>query len=179
MQRFSVVASQLLSDPAAFRANARAPLLLWEAGPLTTTVPRWATDPGSGRPRPSLKDPVLVEVRKRAFKNNGFGLGITVGRTANNDVQLDDPTISRFHAYFKADPSGLFQVVDVESQNGTFLGGHRLAPGKPAPLFGPAEIRFGDVALTFFALDAFEAYVRAKQRDVAALDGLRKPRGRA
>src|SRR5579871_3845922 len=52
---------------------------------------------------------------------------ITVGRTANHDVVLRDPSVSKFHAHFKLRPSGLY-LVDAGSTRGTFVDGKRLWP---------------------------------------------------
>lgn len=53
---------------------------------------------------------------------------LIVGRTANNDVHIDDPKVSRHHARIDADGPSL-TVTDLNSTNGTFLGKSRLLPG--------------------------------------------------
>src|SRR5690349_4740712 len=42
--------------------------------------------------------PLLVGVRKVQKEFPGM---ITVGRTANNDVVIEDPQVSKFHAFFR------------------------------------------------------------------------------
>jgi signal transduction histidine kinase len=46
------------------------------------------------------------------------------GRDSNNDLQLHDSEVSRFHAELRQDDAGI-RVVDLESSNGTFVNGER------------------------------------------------------
>ena len=46
------------------------------------------------------------------------------GRDSNNDLQLRDSEVSRFHAELRQDDAGI-RVVDLESSNGTFVNGER------------------------------------------------------
>jgi two-component system, NtrC family, sensor kinase len=46
------------------------------------------------------------------------------GRDSDNDLQLHDSEVSRFHAKLQPDGDG-FKVVDLESSNGTFVNGER------------------------------------------------------
>jgi len=69
---------------------------------------------------------------------------ITVGRTANNDVCIDDVQLSRFHAFFRQNGKG-WELADAGSLNGTKLTGKALEPKGP-----PREIKPGDV-ITFGA----------------------------
>ena len=46
------------------------------------------------------------------------------GRDGNNDLQLHDSEVSRFHAELRQDDAGI-RVVDLESSNGTFVNGER------------------------------------------------------
>ncbi|HEX9365936.1 MAG TPA: HD domain-containing phosphohydrolase [Vicinamibacterales bacterium] len=48
------------------------------------------------------------------------GQSITAGRTAQCDVQLDDPSVSRRHCAI-AFTDGLLQIKDLDSANGTFI----------------------------------------------------------
>ncbi|MHB8874781.1 MAG: FHA domain-containing protein [Myxococcaceae bacterium] len=166
--RFSVIAAQLLADPIAFRRRITSPLLLWQVGSSKpSTALLWVTDRGTGQARPTVRDPMVLEVKKALKPRNGFAMGVTVGRTQNNDVIIDDATVSRFHAYFRQDPNtGVWSLVDAESQNGTFRGTQRLAAGRPVPLFEQAEISVGDVALSFFSPAAFEQHVADESRRV-------------
>ncbi len=65
---------------------------------------------------------------------------LRIGRGDQNDVVLPDPgkSVSRFHAELRAE-QGAFVVVDLNSQNGVWVGGRRvpqvtLEPGVPVAL---------------------------------------------
>ncbi|CAD7926302.1 unnamed protein product [Amoebophrya sp. A120] len=64
----------------------------------------------------------------------------TIGRDPNNDLVLDcSKGISRFHARLEChqQPNGrgmCFELVDLNSANGTFVNGERLYPNDPHPL---------------------------------------------
>lgn len=77
---------------------------------------------------------------------------ITVGRTANNDVVLNDVTISRFHAYFK-NIGGQWKVCDAGSKNGSALLGNTLEARKEMDIRSGQRVAFGDVETTFYTAD--------------------------
>jgi len=77
---------------------------------------------------------------------------ITVGRTANNDVVLNDVTISRFHAYFKQS-GGIWRVCDAGSKNGSSLLGNPLEARKEMDIRSGQKVAFGDVETTFYTAD--------------------------
>ena len=52
------------------------------------------------------------------------GNNFRFGRDSNNDLQLHDSEVSRFHAELRQDGAGI-KVVDLESSNGTFVNGER------------------------------------------------------
>ncbi|MDB4957636.1 MAG: domain containing protein [Myxococcales bacterium] len=82
---------------------------------------------------------------------------ITIGRTANNDLAINDTSISRLHAYIRRDRDG-WVVADAGSKNGSWLLGAALEARKERPLQSRAILRLGDVDLTFYsAADLFGA----------------------
>jgi pSer/pThr/pTyr-binding forkhead associated (FHA) protein len=82
---------------------------------------------------------------------------ITLGRTGNNDIVINDPSISRLHAYIRREGAG-WMVADAGSKNGSWLRGATLEPRKETPLPSRAVLRFGEVDLTFYsAHDLFGA----------------------
>ncbi len=54
--------------------------------------------------------------------------GMTIGRTAGNDIPINDQQASRSHARIEC-RDGNFYVLDLNSTNGTYLGNTRLLPG--------------------------------------------------
>ncbi|NEC25222.1 FHA domain-containing protein [Streptomyces sp. SID8111] len=61
---------------------------------------------------------------------------IRIGRSADNDLVLDDLVVSRRHAELRALPDGGYEIADLGSHNGTYLNG---APVTRAPV-GPGDI---------------------------------------
>ena len=104
-------------------------------------------------PMLGVGEPIVFPIVKN--QENAFGRGITVGRTGNNDVVLDDGTVSRFHAWFQRETEGRYIVTDAGSKNGSFVGGVRLTPRRPSPVSDGARVRFGHVELTFYLASGF------------------------
>jgi hypothetical protein len=71
-----------------------------------------------------------------------------IGQAASNDIVLDDDTVSTTHARIEY-AAGEWQLVDLESRNGTFVDGKRLQPNVPFPLVDGADVTFGAVKLVF------------------------------
>lgn len=82
---------------------------------------------------------------------------IFVGRSANNDIVLANKMVSKLHAYFCQIPgSGVMQLVDMSSTNGTFVNGTKLAPSVKSNLEDTDMISFGpETKLEFFTPAAF------------------------
>jgi len=77
---------------------------------------------------------------------------VTVGRNPNNDVVINDGTISYFHAYFP-DPDAA-TVVDAGSTNGTFINGLRVdvkGSGKTTAFDDGDRIRLGNIRGTLLS----------------------------
>jgi FHA domain/zinc-ribbon domain len=70
---------------------------------------------------------------------------ITVGRSPECDIFLDDVTVSRRHALVKQADGG-FLIEDQGSLNGTFLNRRRI---ESAPLEDGDEVQIGKYKLTF------------------------------
>ncbi|MEO8699213.1 MAG: FHA domain-containing protein [Kofleriaceae bacterium] len=74
---------------------------------------------------------------------------ITIGRTANNDIVVEDHSVSRLHAYVKAQGNG-WVVADGGSKNGSWLRGEVLEARRERPITSRMVLRLGDVDLTFY-----------------------------
>lgn len=82
------------------------------------------------------------------FRGRKFPLyeGVNVlGRDPSADVQIDDVTVSRRHASITV--AGNVTLQDLESKNGTFISGERIA--HTAPLADGQAFVLGDVSITF------------------------------
>ncbi|MET7800198.1 FHA domain-containing protein, partial [Streptomyces decoyicus] len=71
---------------------------------------------------------------------------IRIGRSADADVPLDDPDVSRLHCAVTVEPDGSVYVADLRSTNGTVVDGTDLGE-RPAPLRPGALLRIGESAL--------------------------------
>lgn len=107
-------------------------------------VPAYAPPKQEGRPTGEI-GPVLSGVHSLPDEI------VRIGRTANNDIVLNDLLVSRRHAEVRNNPAGT-QIVDLGSGNGTFVNGQRveqalLAPGALVTI-GRHSLRFDGQRLT-------------------------------
>jgi hypothetical protein len=88
-----------------------------------------------------------------------FPLGnepVTIGRSRENRLTLTNNQISSRHAEIRSLAGGQYQIVDLDSRNGTTVNGIRLKPHEPRPLTpddliglggsGGVELRFELIA---------------------------------
>jgi DNA-binding NtrC family response regulator len=68
---------------------------------------------------------------------------ISIGRSEEADVRIVDELASRMHARLHVDPSGKLFVEDLDSSNGTFVRGERIAPGTRTPFLLGEAITIG------------------------------------
>jgi pSer/pThr/pTyr-binding forkhead associated (FHA) protein len=69
-----------------------------------------------------------------------------IGRQGDNDIVLDDASVSRYHAIVTRDADG-FWIEDTGSKRGVFVDGERVE--EQVPLAPGASIRIGDVVMRF------------------------------
>src|SRR5580700_2592453 len=51
---------------------------------------------------------------------------IRIGRTPDNDITLSDLDVSRHHAELRRNPDGSFEIIDLNSHQGTYVNGERI-----------------------------------------------------
>lgn len=157
--KFSVLASQFLDNPQTMRRAVCWPVLVWEAPPDMRSMFARKTVTGLSMRQPTVAEPLVLEVRKRPLAAHPSP-GITLGRTPDNDITVEDPTVSRLHATFSEErQTGMWYVADHGSHNGTWHNGTLLIPGRPSPMFDRASLRFGDVLATFLQFSAFNQFI--------------------
>ncbi|MFJ3171427.1 FHA domain-containing protein [Streptomyces roseus] len=71
---------------------------------------------------------------------------IRIGRSADADVPLDDPDVSRLHCAVTVMPDGRVAVADLNSTNGTTVDGAPVGP-QPVALAPGALLRIGESTL--------------------------------
>lgn len=77
------------------------------------------------------------------------GKRVSVGRTRENDLSLDDRSVSRIHAALVLNSEGVLQVADTGSTNGTFINGQRIAYGTAYSVADADKVQFGTVEVLF------------------------------
>ena len=84
---------------------------------------------------------------------------LTIGRTADNQLVVNDPKASSHHAEVRPseqsyDKSGTYySIIDLGSTNGTFVNNQRLDRNVPRPLANGDRIRIGDTVFNYTATD--------------------------
>lgn len=73
----------------------------------------------------------------------------SVGRTKENDLTLDDPSVSKIHAALVLNSERRLMVADTGSTNGTFINEQRIAYGRAFPVGDGDKVKFGNIEVTF------------------------------
>lgn len=89
---------------------------------------------------------IVLPVAKAA--NNPYPDRVSVGRARNCDIVVREPSVSKLHAVVRIDGDA-FSLVDIGSQNGTYLNGQRLVANEAASIALNDEILFGNVNARF------------------------------
>jgi hypothetical protein len=77
------------------------------------------------------------------------GTRISVGRTKENDIAIDDASVSKIHASLMLNGQGKLVVADTGSTNGTFIKGERISYGKAVEVPMESGVMFGLVNVSF------------------------------
>ncbi|MCG7207124.1 FHA domain-containing protein [Streptomyces arenae] len=106
--------------------------------------------PAAPEPHPELDD-APTQLHVIAGPDAGgvhllHGGQITIGRSADADIPLDDPDVSRLHCAVTVGADGRVSVADLHSTNGTALDGTRVTD-RPVRLTPGALLRVGESAL--------------------------------
>ncbi|MGW0859430.1 FHA domain-containing protein [Streptomyces sp. NPDC002690] len=104
-----------------------------------------------GEDEPSSDDSVPARLHVVAGPDAGgvhllHGGQIRIGRSADADVPLDDPDVSRLHCAVTVSGDGRVTVADLGSTNGTSLDGAEIGT-RPVPLSAGALLRLGESTL--------------------------------
>ncbi len=119
--------------------------LVWEAG-------AWKAPRARTLVLESLADPASVAAPKGA-ETLAIALPaqpkVTVGRSHDVDIELNDGTLSGHHLNLFLSTAGQWSIEDPGSTNGTRLDGRSLKAGLRMPPHDGAVITAGHVPLTF------------------------------
>ena len=101
---------------------------------------------------PTMPD---IEVIARITQQNGTreiplifkpgGKRLNVGRASDNELTLNDGSVSKIHAALLMTAEGTLLVADTGSTNGTYINGRRITYGESRQIEDGDVIGFGDV----------------------------------
>lgn len=130
--------------------------LVWEAGPWRPPTARRDTLVSGPDTRllPSGESLAIELAAKRG------GPEVKLGRESDNDLVIDDATLSRVHLVFRRDPVGRWTVRDAGSRNGTRVDGVPVR-AEAVPLVPGSLIEAGAVRLTLHDASSLYARLRA------------------
>ncbi|MFF4753024.1 FtsK/SpoIIIE domain-containing protein [Streptomyces sp. NPDC002514] len=159
----SALASTVAGDGGTGRDPANAPVVLYAGAerldarrstlgepPLVDGAVLALGGPAEPEPHPELDD-APTQLHVVAGPDAGgvhllHGGRVTVGRSADADVPLDDPDVSRLHCAVTVAADGQVSVADLGSTNGTVLDGTRV-DDRPVGFAPGALLRIGESAL--------------------------------
>ncbi|MDX1433177.1 MAG: FHA domain-containing protein, partial [Gammaproteobacteria bacterium] len=143
-------------------------------------------------PKKQAAEPLLAETVKLSARSFAFleaqdeehtrhpltGEVFRIGRHADNELPLTDPSLSRHHAEIRHELNGRYVIRDLESLNGVYVNGKKC---RSAVLANGDVIELGDVTLKFAVFAAHDrpgAEGIAQQGTVTPFrpTGKRKPR---
>jgi hypothetical protein len=105
--------------------------------------------PGAAPPMPDIQVIARVTLPNGTreipliFKPGGRRLN--VGRASDNDLTLNDASVSKIHGALLMTAEGTLLVADTGSTNGTYLNGRRISYGESRLIENGDVVGFGDV----------------------------------
>ncbi len=110
-------------------------------GPAFIHSPRPETTVSSG-----VREAHLIDSVGKRYALRGGG-ATRLGRALDNDIVVSHPSVSRHHAEIVG-VNGNYELHDMQSQNGTYLGGRRVTEAR---INDGDTIALGDAPFTFHA----------------------------
>ena len=89
----------------------------------------------------------IVKGLKRGYSFDIKGSATFVGRTPDNDIQIEDTSVSRKHMKILRKGDKFF-IEDLKSQNGTLLNGQKIKPGEQYEVKEGIPIVMGNVLIS-------------------------------
>lgn len=124
---------------------------------VNVTVPEIKV--GDYAPEPVIETEPSKEIFTAEFSLNGEqkqfqlefiqGRRRSVGRNKQNDLMIDDNSVSKIHAALVFNKENQFQIADTGSTNGTFINGQRISYGKAMTISDSDKIKFGTIEVSF------------------------------
>lgn len=105
--------------------------------------------PGAAPPMPDIQVIARVTMpngtREQPLIFKPGGRRLNVGRASDNDLTLNDTSVSKIHAALLMTAEGTLLVADTGSTNGTYINGRRISYGESRLIEDGDVVGFGDV----------------------------------
>jgi FHA domain-containing protein len=105
--------------------------------------------PGAAPPMPDIQVIARITLpsgtREVPLLFKPGGKRLNVGRAADNELSLNDASVSKIHAALLMTGEGTLLVADTGSTNGTYLNGRRISYGESRLIEDGDVVGFGDV----------------------------------
>lgn len=125
-------------------------------------------DPQSTLPKTSINIRFTLRGQKNEINLDLLkGFRCRIGRTKENDVAIDDISVSKHHASLLLNSDDKLLAADVGSTNGTFINGNRISYGEAYEIKENDVLRLGDIEVLI-------QIMRAQPDAAAANDGENK-----
>ena len=96
---------------------------------------------------------------------------ISIGRDPDNDIYIDEETVSRKHAKVEK-KGGKTTIIDLESTNGTYLNDRRLEPFIEFSLNDGDRLKIGRTIFKYLSGNVIESLYYEEIHKMAIMDGL-------
>ncbi|MGE0710098.1 MAG: FHA domain-containing protein [Planctomycetota bacterium] len=90
--------------------------------------------------------------------SHALGDRVTIGRTGNNDIHINAPDVSKYHAYLVRE-GDTFSYVDADSKFGSWVNDAPVAAGERVRLSSGDRLRIASVKATIFDPEGFQVHV--------------------
>jgi hypothetical protein len=87
--------------------------------------------------------------REKVLTFKPGGRRISVGRGSDNDLYLNDKSVSKIHAALVMNREGTLMVADTGSTNGTYINGRRISYGESRQIEDGDVVGFGNIEVRF------------------------------
>ena len=94
---------------------------------------------------------------------------ITLGRVSDNTLQIEDPSVSSYHAQLTVGEGGDYVLRDLGSTNGTLLNGKEIAEGEDHRLQDGDKVVFGNIETDYVSENPADARPLPQTEEVAAV----------
>src|SRR5262245_35742834 len=165
----SVLIRQQLSLKEDFRRRYPHWWLVWEEGVWNVSGPEEQNLSRTMPPQDELQD-CLPTGDVLAFEldvSDGRQV-FRIGRSAQNDIVIDDSTVSREHLVLSSPSPNEWLAETKGSDQQLSISGKRVANGKPVPVRPGDRLTVGSVVLTFYDPELFDRRLESEAQKLVA-----------